>query len=211
MAAQLGIGHHRQGKVARAGPEHNPKTAGATRGPAMEDGCTGSLYGAPRCDRLKGVEFRPPLSPRSYATVGHGLPPDPERRLPTRGGVLEDVVEHEEAVGPLFDTLDWLEKRLSRQRYVAGDRFTEADIRLFTTLVRFDPVYHGHFKCNVRRIVDYPNLWKLTREIYQMPEVRETVHFDHIKRHYYMSHRSVNPKGIVPVGPEIDFDEPVDG
>ncbi|HUF45519.1 MAG TPA: glutathione S-transferase family protein [Aestuariivirgaceae bacterium] len=142
------------------------------------------------------------VNARVYDTVNNGV---------YKSGFATTQGAYEEAVGPLFDTLDWLEVRLSRQRYLAGDRFTEADIRLFTTLVRFDPVYHGHFKCNVRRIVDYPNLWALTREIYQMPEVRKTVNFDHIKRHYYMSHRSVNPTGIVPVGPAIDFDAPIDG
>jgi putative glutathione S-transferase len=142
------------------------------------------------------------VNARVYDTVNNGV---------YKSGFATTQEAYEEAVGPLFDTLDWLENRLSRQRYVAGDRFTEADIRLFTTLVRFDPVYHGHFKCNVRRLVDYPNLWALTREICQMPEVRGTVQFDHIKRHYYMSHRSVNPTGIVPEGPLIDFDAPIDG
>jgi glutathionyl-hydroquinone reductase len=142
------------------------------------------------------------VNARVYDTVNNGV---------YKSGFATTQEAYEEGVGPLFDTLDWLEERLSRQRYVAGDRFTEADIRLFTTLVRFDPVYHGHFKCNVRRIVDYPNLWALTREIYQMPEIRETVNFGHIKRHYYMSHTSVNPTGIVPVGPDIDFDTPVSG
>ncbi len=106
---------------------------------------------------------------------------------------------------PLFDTLDWLEDRLARSRYLCGDTMTEADIRLFTTLVRFDAVYHGHFKCNVRRIVDYKNLWAYTRDIYQLPGIAETVDFGHIKRHYYMSHRRINPTGIVPVGPSTRF------
>ena len=111
---------------------------------------------------------------------------------------------------PLFDTLDWLEAKLSRQRFVAGERFTEADIRLFTTLVRFDAVYVGHFKCNLRRLVDYPNLWGYAREIFQMPAVTPTVHMDHIKRHYYMSHPTVNPTRIVPLGPILDFMAPHD-
>jgi putative glutathione S-transferase len=139
---------------------------------------------------------------RVYDTVNNGV---------YKAGFATTQEAYEEAVVPLFETLDWLEERLSRHSHVAGERFTEADIRLFTTLVRFDPVYHGHFKCNVRRLVDYPRLWALTREIYQMPEVRKTVNFDHIKRHYYMSHRSVNPTGIVPVGPDIDFDAPIRG
>ena len=115
---------------------------------------------------------------------------------------------YEAAVTPLFDTLDWLEDRLSRSRYLCGSTLTEADIRLFTTLVRFDAVYHGHFKCNVRRIVDYRNLWAYTRDIYQTPGIAETVDFSHIKRHYYMSHRRINPTGIVPVGPALDFEVP---
>lgn len=91
-----------------------------------------------------------------------------------------------------------------------GDTLTEADIRLFTTLVRFDPVYVGHFKCNLRRLVDYPNLWAYTRDIYGLPGVAETVHMDHIKIHYYGSHKSINPSGVVPTGPDIDFAEPQD-
>ncbi|HSR72691.1 MAG TPA: glutathione S-transferase C-terminal domain-containing protein, partial [Kiloniellales bacterium] len=117
---------------------------------------------------------------------------------------------YEEAVVPLFETLDRLEERLARQRYLLGGRLTEADWRLFTTLVRFDPVYHGHFKCNLRRLVDYPNLWAYVRELYQVPGVAETVDLHHIKHHYYGSHRKVNPSGVVPIGPEIDFSEPHD-
>ncbi len=115
---------------------------------------------------------------------------------------------YEEAVRPLFATLDRLEDRLSDRRYLCGERITEADWRLFTTLLRFDAVYAGHFKCNLRRIVDYPNLWAYTRELYQWPGVRGTVNFDHIKRHYYQSHESINPTRIVPIGPELDFDQP---
>ena len=111
---------------------------------------------------------------------------------------------------PLFDTLDWLEERLSQSRYLCGEELTEADIRLFTTLVRFDPVYHGHFKCNIRRIVDYRQLWAYTRDIYQLPGIAATVDLGHIKRHYYMSHRRINPTGVVPVGPALDFDAPAD-
>ena len=106
---------------------------------------------------------------------------------------------------PLFATLDWLEERLAKSRYLCGERLTEADWRLFTTLVRFDMVYAGHFKCNLRRLVDYPNLWDYTRELHQHPGVAATVDFTHIKRHYYQSHKSVNPTGIVPAGPELDF------
>ena len=115
---------------------------------------------------------------------------------------------YEEAVTALFETLDQLEARLARRRYLTGERITEADIRLFTTLVRFDPVYVGHFKCNLRRLVDYPNLWAYARELYQLPGVAETVDFFHIKQHYYGSHESVNPTRIVPLGPIIDWQEP---
>jgi len=106
------------------------------------------------------------------------------------------------------DTLDLLEDRLAAHRYLCGERLTEADWRLFTTLVRFDAAYVGHFKCNLRRIVDYPNLWGFTRELYQRPCVAETTNFTHIKRHYYQSHGSINPTRIVPVGPDLDFSSP---
>jgi len=112
------------------------------------------------------------------------------------------------AVVPLFDTLDWLEDRLSEHRYLMGDRLTEADWRLFTTLIRFDLVYHLHFKCNRRRIIDYPSLWGYTRDLYQTPGVRETVNFDHIVRHYHYSHESINPHRIIPINPVLDLDAP---
>ncbi|MBA1147512.1 glutathione S-transferase family protein [Ectothiorhodospiraceae bacterium WFHF3C12] len=115
---------------------------------------------------------------------------------------------YEEAVHALFDALDALEERLSRQRFLVGERMTEADVRLFTTLVRFDPVYVSHFKCNIRRLVDYPNLWGFARDVYQTPGVAETVNFDHIKRHYFTSHPMINPTGIIPAGPAVDFDAP---
>jgi putative glutathione S-transferase len=125
-----------------------------------------------------------------------------------KAGFARSQEAYDEAVTALFETLDALDERLSRQRYLAGDRLTEADIRLFTTLVRFDPVYVGHFKCNLRRLVDYPNLWPYTRELYQHPAITPTVDFHHIKHHYYRSHESVNPTGIVPKGPIIDWDQP---
>ena len=115
---------------------------------------------------------------------------------------------YDEAVQGLFEALDGLEARLFRQRYLTGDRITEADWRLFTTLVRFDAVYVGHFKCNIRRLVDYPKLWGYTRELYQVPGVARTVNMDHIKSHYYGSHETINPTGIVPAGPAIDFIAP---
>jgi len=125
-----------------------------------------------------------------------------------RCGFATTQAAYEEAVLPLFATLDELEARLSRQRYLCGGRITEADWRLFTTLIRFDAVYVGHFKCNIRRIAGYPALCGYTRELYQWPGVRETVNFQHIKHHYYESHKTINPTGIVPVGPALDYDAP---
>ncbi len=139
------------------------------------------------------------VNERVYETVNNGV---------YKAGFARTQEAHEEAVGALFDTLDWLEARLKRHRYVTGDRITEADWRLFTTLVRFDPVYATHFKCNIRRIADYPALSGYLRDLYQWPGVRETVRLDHIKYHYFASHRSLNPRGIVPVGPKLDWDAP---
>ncbi|MEZ5670322.1 MAG: glutathione S-transferase family protein [Alphaproteobacteria bacterium] len=153
------------------------------------------LYPADLRDAIDAVNAR------VYETVNNGV---------YRCGFATTQAAYDEAVGPLFDTLDWLERRLSDRRYLLGDRITEADWRLFTTLVRFDPVYVGHFKCNLRRLVDYPNLWAYTRELYQWPGVAATVNFDHIRRHYYTSHESINPHRIVPRGPAIDFAAPHD-
>jgi putative glutathione S-transferase len=125
-----------------------------------------------------------------------------------RAGFATTQEAYDGAVAALFETLDMLEERLSRQRYLTGDRLTEADWRLFTTLIRFDPVYVGHFKCNIRRLLDYPNLWGYTRELFQVPGVAGTVNMDHIKNHYYGSHETINPTRIVPVGPAIDFTLP---
>ena len=122
-----------------------------------------------------------------------------------KAGFATRQIAYESAFRELFEALDSLEQRLSGQRYLTGDRITEADWRLFPTLVRFDPVYVGHFKCNLRRLVDYPNLWGYTRDLYQQPGVAATVNLDHIKTHYYASHGAINPTGIVPLGPEIDF------
>jgi putative glutathione S-transferase len=140
------------------------------------------------------------VNQRVYDTVNNGV---------YKAGFATTQEAYEEAVRPLFGSLDWIEDRLSRQPYLAGDRVTEADWRLFTTLVRFDPVYVGHFKCNLRRIVDYPHLWGYVRDLYQRPGIAETVNLFHIKHHYYESHRGINPTGIVPEGPVIDFAEPV--
>lgn len=117
---------------------------------------------------------------------------------------------YEEAYGKLFDTLDWLEDRLSRRRWLVGDRITEADWRLFTTLVRFDPVYHGHFKCNARKLAEYPNLWNYMLDLYGQPGVAATVDLATIKQHYYGSHRTINPTGIIPAGPLYDLERPHD-
>lgn len=125
-----------------------------------------------------------------------------------RSGFATTQAAYEEAVTELFDTLDHWEDVLSGSRYLCGERITEADWCMFPTLVRFDPVYYGHFKCNLRRIVDYPNLWGYLRDLYQLPGVAETVNMDHIKQHYYRSHESINPTRIVPKGPIVDFTTP---
>ncbi|WP_439123731.1 glutathione S-transferase family protein [Marivita sp.] len=139
------------------------------------------------------------VNERVYDTVNNGV---------YKSGFATTQEAYDAAVVPLFDSLDWLEARLSKSRYLVGDQITEADWRLFTTLVRFDPVYHLHFKCNRRRIVDYPSLWAYTRELYQVPGVAETVNFDHIVRHYHYSHETINPYRIIPINPVLDFDEP---
>ena len=139
------------------------------------------------------------INDRIYDTVNNGV---------YKAGIATTQQAYEDAVVPLFETLDWLEKRLESQRYLTGDQITEADWRLFTTLIRFDAVYVGHFKCNLKRLVDYPNLWAYTRDLYQQPGVAETVNLHHIKQHYYGSHTTINPTGIVPLGPVIDYDEP---
>jgi putative glutathione S-transferase len=137
---------------------------------------------------------------RIYDTLNNGV---------YKAGFAGSQDAYEEAIVPLFDTLGWLEMHLSDRRYLCGDRLTEADWRLFTTLLRFDPVYHGHFKCNLRRLIDYPALWAYTRALYQEPGIRETVDFGHIKKHYYLSHPWLDPTGIVPAGPDIDFEAPL--
>lgn len=139
------------------------------------------------------------LNDRIYGTVNNGV---------YKAGFATSQKAYEEAVVPLFETLDWLEARLSENRYLAGSTLTEADLRLFTTLIRFDPVYVGHFKCNLRRIADYPELSGFMREIYQLPGVKETVFMDHIKTHYYASHRTINPTRVIPAGPIDDLDTP---
>jgi putative glutathione S-transferase len=153
------------------------------------------LYPAPlraEIDQLNGV---------IYEEVNNGV---------YRAGFATSQAKYESAVTTLFARLDWLENRLSTRRHLMGDQLTEADIRLFTTLVRFDAVYVGHFKCNLRRLVDYPNLWGYARDLYQRPGFGETVSFDHIKRHYYMTHGQLNPTRIVPLGPLVDWSAPHD-
>ena len=182
--------HHRQQRVVR---DHPHAQFGVRRASPT---CATDYYpaGAARRDR-------PRQRAASTTNVNNGV---------YRAGFATTQEAYEEACRALFAALDWLEERLSRQRYLAGDGITEADWRLFTTLVRFDAVYDGHFKCNLRRIVDYPNLSNYLRDLYQVPGVAETVNMDHIKRHYYVSHATINPTGIVPLGPELDFSAPHD-
>jgi putative glutathione S-transferase len=141
------------------------------------------------------------VNERVYHTVNNGV---------YKAGFASTQAAYEQAYTPLFETLDWLDERLGRQLYLAGETLTEADWRLFTTLVRFDAVYYSHFKCNKRRIADYPHLSNYLRELYQYPDVSATVNIDHIKQHYYGSHRQINPTGIVPLGPELKLDAPHD-
>ncbi|UWQ58703.1 glutathione S-transferase family protein [Leisingera caerulea] len=160
------------------------------------DGITGNT------DDYWPEELREPIeavNARVYSTINNGV---------YKCGFATSQEAYDEAVVPLFESLDWLEDLLSQHRYLLGGRITEADWRLFTTLLRFDPVYHVHFKCNRKRLVDYPNLWAYTRELYQWPGVAETVGMDHIVRHYYYSHDTINPHRIIPVNPVIDWMEP---
>ncbi|HTJ57551.1 MAG TPA: glutathione S-transferase family protein [Devosiaceae bacterium] len=136
------------------------------------------------------------INARVYDTVNNGV---------YKAGFATTQEAYEEAFNVLFDSLDWIEGILGQTAYLAGDQITEADWRLFTTLVRFDAVYVGHFKCNKRRIADYPNLSHYLKALYEVPGVKETVHFDHIKTHYYWSHVSINPTRIIPAGPELEF------
>ncbi len=148
-------------------------------------------------DRLRdAIE---PVNERIYDTVNNGV---------YKSGFATSQDAYDEAVTALFDSLDWLEDRLAGQRYLMGDRITEADWRLATTLFRFDPVYHTHFKCNRSFLREYPSLWPYARELYQWPGVAETVRFDHIVRHYHYSHETVNPHRIIPINPVLDWGEP---
>ena len=140
------------------------------------------------------------VNARVYDTFNNGV---------YRSGFATTQSAYDEAVTALFDTLDWLEARLEGRTFLVGDQVTEADWRTFPTLVRFDPVYHLHFKCNRKRIIDYPNLWAYTRRLYQWPGVKETVNIDHIVRHYHYSHETINPNRIIPINPDIDWEAPV--
>jgi len=156
-------------------------------------GDTQDFYPEPLRDRIDAINAR------VYDEINNGV---------YKSGFATTQAAYDTAAHALFDALDWVEGILSENRYLTGDRVTEADWRLFTTLVRFDPVYHQHFKCNRRRLMDYPNLWAYTRELYQWPGVAETINFDHIVRHYHYSHESVNPHRIIPINPIIDWAEP---
>lgn len=139
------------------------------------------------------------LNDRVYETINNGV---------YRAGFATTQAAYETAYHKLFESLDWVETILSEQRYLAGDAITEADWRLFTTLIRFDAVYHGHFKTNRQHLADYPAISGYLRELYQVPGVAGTVNFAHIKNHYYGSHKTINPTGVVPLGPELNFDAP---
>jgi len=136
------------------------------------------------------------LNDRIYNTLNDGV---------YRCGFATTQAAYEAALTPLFDTLDWLEAKLAKTRYLTGSLITEADWRLFPTLIRFDPVYVGHFKCNLRRIIDYPNLSNYLLDLYQQPGIEETVNMQHIKEHYYTSHETINPSRVVPMGPDINL------
>jgi putative glutathione S-transferase len=160
------------------------------------DGLTGSRESYSPGDLLAEIDS---VNALVYDTVNNGV---------YKAGFATSQQAYEEAVTALFQTLDQLDARLATSRYLVGNRLTEADWRLFTTLVRFDPVYVGHFKCNLHRIADYPNLSAYLRDLYQQPGIRETVNLRHIKAHYYGSHKNINPTGIVPAGPVLDLDAP---
>ncbi|AVA22333.1 MULTISPECIES: glutathione S-transferase family protein [unclassified Rhizobium] len=160
------------------------------------DGLTGSKSDFYPMDLRSDIDA---LNDIVYDTVNNGV---------YKSGFATTQEAYEENVRRLFETLDMLDKRLEGSRYLFGDRPTEADWRLFTTLARFDAVYVGHFKCNIRRIEDYRNLSGYLRDLYQVPGVAETTNLAHIKTHYYRSHRAINPTGIVPVGPDLDLDRP---
>ena len=164
---------------------------------AFHEFATGEpLFGTP--DRAERVHA---MIEANYGLVNDGV---------YRCGFASSQQAYEEAAYALFRRLDELEELLSQQRFLIDDKLSAADVCLFTTLFRFDLVYHTHFSCNLRRLIDYPNLWSYTRDVYQTPGVAETMNIDHIKNHYFRSHESIRPRRIVPIGPQIDFDEPHD-
>ena len=163
---------------------------------AAFDGLTGNRDDYWPVDLRDGIEA---MNARIYPAINNGV---------YRAGFATTQAAYDEAVQEVFAGLDWLESHLDTHRYLMGARLTEADWRLFTTLIRFDPVYHLHFKCNRKRLIDYPNLWAYTRELYQWPGVAETVWFDHIVRHYHYSHDTINPHRIIPINPVLDHEQP---
>lgn len=160
------------------------------------DGLTGNSADFWPVDLHNDIE---PINARIYSTLNNGV---------YKSGFATTQPAYDEAVTTLFDTMDWLEDHLQSNRYLLGDRITEADWRLFPTLIRFDPVYHTHFNCNRKWLREYANLWAYTRELYQWPGVALTTHFDHIVRHYHYSHETINPYRIIPINPVIDYDQP---
>ncbi|MCL7465773.1 glutathione S-transferase family protein [Phaeovulum sp. NW3] len=160
------------------------------------DGLTGNRADYWPEDLRDGIEA---MNARIYPAINNGV---------YRAGFATTQAAYDEAVQEVFAGLDWLEGHLAANRYLMGARLTEADWRLFTTLIRFDPVYHLHFKCNRKRLIDYPNLWAYTRELYQIPGVAETVNLDHIVRHYHYSHDTINPNRIIPINPVLDYMQP---
>ena len=157
--------------------------------------------------RSKGVDFFPQQIEAEHAKLSSFLHDNVNNGV-YRAGFATRQRPYEIACRKLFEALDQLEERLSKNRYLFGNRIVEADWRLFCTLIRFDVVYHGHFKCNLRRIIDYPNLQGYLMDLYQQPGITDTVNFDHIKRHYYMTHTQINPTRIVPIGPVVDLGKP---
>jgi putative glutathione S-transferase len=194
----------------------DPKASGRATTPVLWDKAQGRIVNNESADIMRmfndafnGVGAQPgdyypaqlqsdidALNERIYHAVNNGV---------YQAGFATSQEVYEEAAFNVFAMLDELEERLARSRYLFGDRSVETDWRLFTTLIRFDAVYVGHFKCNLRRLVDYPNLSRYARDLFQFPRISGTVNFDHIRKHYYTSHKAINPTGIVPIGPELDF------
>jgi glutathionyl-hydroquinone reductase len=194
----------------------DPKASGRATTPVLWDKAQGRIVNNESADIMRmfnnafnGVGTQPgdyypaqlqsdidALNERVYRAVNNGV---------YQAGFATSQEAYEEAAFNVFAMLDELEERLARSRYLFGDRPVETDWRLFTTLIRFDAVYVGHFKCNLRRLVDYPNLWRYARDLFQFPGISGTVNFEHIRKHYYTSHKAINPTGIVPIGPELDF------